>query len=413
MSRPRLLAVTLSLALAASACVAVAGVVAADDADVAISGVNVSPDSPSPGNQFTVTANISNLASSNGTVRVTDVYVRVPGGTTEYTRVENPGSITPGNTLSVPLSLSVSETGERNLRVHVVVETADGDHQRLEYPVLLSVSEPNEALVSVPASEATVDEDTPVNVTVANGDSSAISSVTVRLSGDGSVNDAKRITGSIEPGADRSFTYDVVFDERGTKKLDATVTFTTSEDVTRTVTDSATFEVTNESTDSGAQIEGEIRLIGVDSSGSGIVTLQGDAANVGGTNVKSVLLRVKNTESVSPMGSSGEYFVGAVNESKFDTFELIARTSGGATTIPVHLEYIVDGEKRTDTVNINASSTGDTSRGIPDEERGPVQPRTPISGQQAGLLGGLGSLVVPAVVLVGLVGGAYVVWKRR
>lgn len=413
MNGRRLLAVLLSLAVAASATAAVTGFAAAQQANVAISGVNVSPDEPGPGEEFTLTANISNLASSNGAVTVTDVFVRGQESGEEYAWTENLGGISPGNTMSVPISFSIPKTGSKNLRVHAFVETPNENHQRLEYPVLVTVSEANEVLVSVRAPEASVDQESTVNVTVANGDSSAISSVEMLLRGSGSVDDPRRVTGSIESKTDRAFLYDVSFDERGTKTLNATLTYTTGGGVTQTVSDSATFEITNESADTGDQLEGKIRLVGVETSGSGIVTLQGDAANVGGTNVKSVLLRVKDTETVSPMGSSGEYFVGAVNDSKFDTFELIARTTAEATAVPVHVEYIVDGEKKTDTVRINVSSAGASSQPVREEERFPNERRTPVDDRRSGALGGLGGVIVAVLVVVGLGGGAYVFRKRR
>ena len=413
MRHARTIVLALSLIVAVNASPAVVQVATAEQADVSITGVTVSPDDPAPGQDFTVTVNVSNLASSNGTVSVTDVYVRVQNRPKEFSRVQNVGAITPGNTLSVPLSLSIPETGSKKLQVHAVVETADGQFQHLEYPLLVTVTNERSVLVSVQASKATVDTETSVNVTVANGDAATVSGVKLHLAGDGTVVDPERITGSIKPGVDRTFQYDVTFDERGTRTLNATVTYSTSGGASRTVSDSTGFEVTNESTDSGKRIEGTIRLVGVETSGNGIVTIQGDAANVGGTNVKSVLLRVKNTAHVSPMGSSGEYFVGAVNDSQFDTFELIARTTDQATVIPVQVEYITDGEQKTETVRINVSSSGDTSRQIPNEGMQRRNRFTPPGEQRSGFLGGLGGVVIPLLGVGMIAGGAYFVRKYR
>ncbi|ELZ95824.1 hypothetical protein C440_06027 [Haloferax mucosum ATCC BAA-1512] len=414
MKRVRLLSLVVLCAVALNAGLAGVDVASADQTSVSISGVRTAPTSPSPGQDFTVTANISNMGSSGQAVELTDVYVRGPGGTDEHGRVENVGSIAPGNTISVPVSLSLDETGSHYLRVHAVVKTRNGGHRHFEYPVLVTVTDHEPVLVSVQASESAAESETPVNVTVANGDAKPISSVEVQLSGNGSATDPKRITGSIEPGVDRSFRYNVTFDDPGAQTLSANVTYKTSGGTIKTVTDETTFDVVNESAGTGNRIDGKIRLVGVEASGSGIVTVQGDAANVGGSNVKSVLLRVKDTKSVSPMGASGEYFVGAVNDSKFDTFELIARTESNATEIPIRVRYLVDGEQKTETVRVNLSSAQGPSRPAPQMDREP--PERPSQVRDTSSSGGsfnFGGIVVPLLVVVGLVGGVYTLWKRR
>ncbi|RDZ51124.1 hypothetical protein C5C07_16040 [Haloferax sp. Atlit-4N] len=421
MRRTRVVSLALLLAVVVNAGVASVGLTSAEQAKASISGAYVSTENPSPGQQFTVTTNVTNVATSSDSITLTDMYVRSVSGTEEHARVEDVGSISPGNTLSVPLSLSLSDVGTHNLRVHAVVRSDSGDTQHLKYPLLITVTKRSSVMVSVQASEPTANTDTPVNVTVANGDSNAISTVRLQLSGNGSVVDPERVTGSIDPGVDRTFRYNVTFEEAGPKTLNATATYTTNDGSPKTVSDETVFSVVNESDED--QLEGRIQLVGVETSGDGIVTIQGDAANVGGTNVKSVLLRVEDTASVSPMGASGEYFVGAVNDSKFDTFELITRTKSDATEVPIRVRYLVDGERRTDTVTVNLSSTsagagaaagpapnmgGPNQAGAgPSDRRSQPQPRS------GGALGGLGGLVLPLVAVVALGGGAYVLWKRR
>ncbi|WP_225334982.1 hypothetical protein [Halomicrobium urmianum] len=418
MRRDRLLAVALAAVVAVQSMAAVAGVAAAQDADVAISGVSVTPEEPAPGEEFDVTVNVSNLASSDGSARVTDIYVRANDDLEEYTRVENPGSIPAGGSLSVPFTLSFEETGTKNLRVHATVQTPGGEYRSLEYPLYVTVAEPDDVLVSVPASEATVGEETPVNVTVANGAPGAISGVSVSLEGDGTVDSPERVTGSIGAASDRGFGYNVTFPETGTHELSATVTYTTAQGVTRTVSESSTVDVVNESTDGEDEVAGEVGLVGVETRGSGVVTVQGEAANVGGSRVESVLLRVRETESVTPMSASGEHFVGGLNASDFDTFELIAEVEGNASTIPVEIEYLVDGERKTKTQQIPVDSDGGAASDVgrePERTGGFEEERmqTPSRDRSTGLLGGIGSLAVPLALVAGLLGGGYVLWKRR
>lgn len=410
----RLLVAFVTLALVVQSVAVVPGLVAAQDADVAITSVNVTPNDPAPGETFTITANLSNLESSGGPVDVTAVYVRGQGdGINEYGRVNNMGSISAGSSIAVPLSATIDGTGTKNLLVTTRVRTADGDYQDVEYPVTVTVEEPNDVLLSVPTTEAPVGDQTPVNVTIANGNPAPISGVELTMGGDATVENPRRVAASIDAGTERHFQYDVTFDEPGTRTLNATITYSTDDGATRTVSQPRAVAVGNDS-DAGG-IRGEIRLTGVDASGSGVVTIQGDAANVGGTNVDSVLLSVEESDGVSPMGSSGEYFVGAVNASQFDTFELIAEVDENVDTVPVSIEYIAGGSSRTDRaeVDVSSESGGSTSgfRNDPD----PARDRTPAfdrSSSSSGLLGS-GVPLVPLLVVVGLAGAGVVVWKRR
>lgn len=410
----RLLAALAAVAIAVQTVAVVPGLVAAQDADVSISSVTATPSDPAPGEPFTITTNVSNLATSNETVEVTDVYVRGQGdGVNEYGRVEDMGELSPGSELSVPLSATIGSTGTKKLRVTARVRLADGSHRDVQHPLTVTVEEPNEVLVSVPTSGAPVGERTPVNVTVANGDDDAISGVELSLESDATVENDRRVAASIDAGAERHFEYDVTFDEPGTHALDATVTYTTADGATRTVTQERSVEVGSGS--GGGSVQGEVRLIGVEASGSGVVTLQGDAANVGGTNAESVLLTVEDAAGVSPMGSNGQHFVGAINASQFDTFELIAEVDEDVQAVPVRVEYLVDGTRHSEVVEVNV--TGDASGPSdpfgPDRDRG-IE-RTPPVDRQPGSAGplGIGLPLVPILVVVGIPVAGYLVWKRR
>ncbi|MEA5410120.1 hypothetical protein VB773_22770 [Haloarculaceae archaeon H-GB2-1] len=63
---------------------------------VAIQSVNASVSDPAPGEQFTLTITVANLQSSSGPVEVTDVYVRRAGSTEEFARIDDVGTVAPG-----------------------------------------------------------------------------------------------------------------------------------------------------------------------------------------------------------------------------------------------------------------------------------------------------------------------------
>jgi hypothetical protein len=138
--------------------------------------------------------------------------------------------------------------------------------------------------------------------------------------------------------------------------------------------------------------------------------IQGDAANLGGTDADSVLVRVGDAPGVSATPPSGEYFVGAVEASEFATFELTARTEN-ASTVPVEITYLVDNERVTTTQRVDLSAAGAPPASdvgaAPDGEPAPGEPNGPggSGGPPLALVGG-------AVVILSVIAGL-VIYRRR
>lgn len=216
--------------------------VAAAPENLTISDVVIEPDPPAPGEPFTLRTTIENRAGGNGSVEIRSVYVRRATGPPEYERIENLGSLGDGQSLTVPIQLELDQS--RNLRVHVSAESTDGEFIRLEYPVYVTVEEPDDVQLSFGSTDAVVGTETAVNVTVANGDSGPISNLELDLDGPAaSIRDARRASASVEGGTDRDYGYSVTFDEAGGQPLTATLTYTTDEGYRRTVTRSTTVDV--------------------------------------------------------------------------------------------------------------------------------------------------------------------------
>ncbi|MUV59650.1 hypothetical protein, partial [Halobacterium sp. CBA1126] len=235
--------------LVASSVGAVVAVGSAAQTDVAVQSVETSVDQPAPGEPFTLTTTVANLQSSSGSVDVTDVYVRKAGSTTEYGRIENVGAIAAGQTLDVPLTVSIGSPGERRLTVHVVVRDDDGDYQRINYPLYVDVEEPDEAVVSFSTPDLVAGQESTVNASVSNGDEGVLSNVRLELAGDASVDNAERVSASIPSGSQVTHEYRVTFPEAGERTLAATLTYKTSEGVTRTVDRNVTVDVAETNVD--------------------------------------------------------------------------------------------------------------------------------------------------------------------
>ncbi|OYR59926.1 COG1361 family protein [Halorubrum ezzemoulense] len=240
-------------------------------------------------------------------------------------------------------------------------------------------------------------------VTVENYGNVAFFDVEVAAVIDGKVRD-RRYTRDIPAGGNRS----AVFDTEGYD----------SENVTFRANYAAngeTHDISREVTLEPA-VSGEIRLTTVETTQlGGSVSIDGEAANVGGTNAESILVSVRGGDGVTPEGGSGEYFVGAVDASEFATFELAASVENGTTEIPVEVSYLVDSERVTTVQTVELSPTGappteamtgDSSGGGPP---GNGAPQGPPSDSGLPIL----LILVGAITLVGLASGLYYLWNRE
>lgn len=382
------------------------GAVAATAAGPAIqlSSVTVAPDDPITDEQVTIEATISNLENSDSIVDVTDLYVRSIGTTQEFDRIENVGSISPGGSLSVPISAKFETPGQKQLAINLVVQDTNGEYHSYTYPVYVEVSEPK---VKADLSATTPQNDSEtVEVSLTNFGNTNLTNVEVTATANGNVLERNFIR-DVPPDSNRVSAFDtggVVSD---------TVEFTATYDAAGDSHSTSLVTNVNEET----QIPGEIRLTAVEVSraGSGVM-IEGDAANLGGTDAESVLVQINDTAGVQPVSPSGEYFVGGVEASEFATFELTAETESNTSSIPVAITYIVDNERVTTTqmVDLTATAMSAGSSGAPgDSVASGADASRPGSGSAGS--GGLplrliaGGVVVITILLAGV---AYR-WRSR
>lgn len=382
------------------------GAVAATAAGPAIqlSSVTVAPDDPITDEQVTIEATISNLENSDSIVDVTDLYVRSIGTTQEFDRIENVGSISPGGSLSVPISAKFETPGQKQLAINLVVQDTNGEYHSYTYPVYVEVSEPK---VKADLSATTPQNDSEtVEVSLTNFGNTNLTNVEVTATANGNVLERNFIR-DVPPDSNRVSAFDtggVVSD---------TVEFTATYDAAGDSHSTSLVTNVNEET----QIPGEIRLTAVEVSraGSGVM-IEGDAANLGGTDAESVLVQINDTAGVQPVSPSGEYFVGGVEASEFATFELTAETESNTSSIPVVITYIVDNKRVTTTqmVDLTATAMSAGSSGAPgDSVASGADASRPGSGSAGS--GGLplrliaGGVVVITILLAGV---AYR-WRSR
>ncbi|SEA10748.1 Uncharacterized conserved protein [Haloplanus vescus] len=239
--------VAFAVALVASSLavpMATIGSAQSDSAYVTIGNVSVSPQTPEPGEQITVTAELQNSESSSGAAEISEVALQGPGQARRST-TNDLGDLGPGDAIEVPLSTSFESEGEKRLNIVLRGTSPSGGVFVIERPVYIDVersSGVSMAFSTVYDDDAAAGAETPVNVTVANGDSEQITGVQLELNGS-TVDNPDRIRGSIDGGSQHVFAYDVTFDEVGTQTLRGEVTYTTAEGVTRTATKSVEMTV--------------------------------------------------------------------------------------------------------------------------------------------------------------------------
>jgi hypothetical protein len=97
---------------------------------------------------------------------------------------------------------------------------------------------------------------------------------------------------------------------------------------------------------------GRVELTGLDvQPESGHLVVTGSASNVGLSPVDSVVVRVVESEGVTPVSPNREYFVGTIPASDFVSFDVTARVDENVSEIPLRVTYLSDGQRRVEEVS--------------------------------------------------------------
>ncbi|WP_255198581.1 CARDB domain-containing protein [Halorarius litoreus] len=180
----RLLAVVLVCALLVPSAAAV------PDARLAVTDVTVAPETPVVGEPVTVTATVRESAGSPSPVELS--AVRLVSGETTLAAATNPGSLSPGETLSLDLTHAFASAGTKDLAVVAVGEDADGERVEVRRPLTVVVEQ------AAPQLEVTVDRavartENRVQVQLSNPNTAQYRNLTVRLDAPGAVEDRRTV----------------------------------------------------------------------------------------------------------------------------------------------------------------------------------------------------------------------------
>lgn len=197
-------AVAAVLAVLAVGAVVGVGVTTADSVPVKIPSVEVTPQSPEPGEQVSFAATVVN--EGNNDYEINSVAIRKPDPFEELVRVDQLGVVPGGGEVKVPLTTTFDESGTHTLRVWVYGEYGAETVNRA-FPVSLVVSQSGPQIDADAASDSVVGVDSEMTLTVSNGETTEMRNVEVVLDGDAEFDDPRRVVSQIPQGEDRTFSF--------------------------------------------------------------------------------------------------------------------------------------------------------------------------------------------------------------
>jgi hypothetical protein len=148
------------------------------DARLTVDDATIAPDRPTTDEPTTVTADMSLSAGSNSPVELDRIALRNADGE-RLASADDPGSLSPGDGLSVDLVTAFETAGSKDLTVVASGTDDDGRRVEVERPVTVVV-EDSPPGITVDA-DLVEDVDSPVTVTVANPDVDAVRNVEIVL----------------------------------------------------------------------------------------------------------------------------------------------------------------------------------------------------------------------------------------
>jgi hypothetical protein len=199
---------------------------AVPDARLTVSDVTVAPGTPVTGAPVTVTVTVSNGGGSPSAVDVREVRLVDDGDV--VARSAEPGALSPGGTLTVPLTARFDDPGLRDLTIQVIGIDEDDERVEVRRPLSLAV-EAAPPLVEFNTTTLVADAETDVGLTVSNPTTDTLRNVVVSVSmPNGEAPVARRTIAALAAGADQGLNFSVSPTRVGASTLQVTVEYTTA-----------------------------------------------------------------------------------------------------------------------------------------------------------------------------------------
>ncbi|ERG97102.1 CARDB domain-containing protein [Haloquadratum walsbyi] len=218
------------LVMAVFASGVVAGVPAAR---VSVSDATVTPATPTAGAPTTVTATVRLSGGSTSAVTVDRVELSSSDGDT-VASTTNLGSLSAGETLTVPITTTFDTPGEHNLRIRASVTDADDDEETVTRPISVIV-EQGVPQVTFDAPNAVTGADSPVQATVSNPTNAALRNLSVDIRSPEVGDRRVREVPVLPAGATATLNFSVQPQQSGQQQLRADISYLTPAGTIQTV----------------------------------------------------------------------------------------------------------------------------------------------------------------------------------
>ncbi len=252
-SRVRVAALVVVLLVGGAPLVAVHPATAAD-ARLTLTDATVSPDTPAAGAPITVSTTARFSAGSNTSLSLDSVRVVRADGEETLGEATDLGTLSPGETLSVPVTFTVEEPRVHDLELIVVGTDEEDETTRATRPLTVGVE------VGAPQLEFDTDRlvagaDGEVGVEVANPTTAPLRDIDLRLTNPESGGQDRRTIPALASGATQTVNLSARGPQPGAAELAVEVTYTDPTGAERTATHARTVDVTALSVDVGVRAE--------------------------------------------------------------------------------------------------------------------------------------------------------------
>lgn len=323
-------AIALSVVLA-TLCLALVGGTAGTataDPQIAIEDVTATPEQPAPDEQTTITVTVHN--ADTDAFEVESVTVFDADEYTRYERIRDLGTIPPGATSEVPVTVSFEEEGTKELRV-VIDGEMNGESADYRYPLSLTVRDSTPQL-SVDVDDPVVGAETTANVTIVNSRTRHLQDARLEIAGVGDVTPEEKLIPEIAPGDTQDHQFTIVPDRTGDQELTASLEYVTSGGQEQQTSHAETIAVEESRTDVAIDTRTTVR--------GGRPAVAADIANYGNVPLTDVVVTVTDDDRIVGRGTADAIPANAERLVSANVSDVDART-----TLDVAVEYEAAGSE--------------------------------------------------------------------
>ncbi|WP_135302370.1 COG1361 family protein [Haloarcula amylovorans] len=252
-SRSRLTAAVALFLVGALAVVAV-GPAAAADARLTLTDATVTPATPAAGAPITAETTIRLSAGSDTPLTVGEVTVRDEETDEVIGTATDLGRLSPGETLTVPVTFTVAEPRSYDLRIVAVGTDSDGERARATRPLSVGV-ERGQPQVELQTMGLVSGADTPIQAVVSNPTTAPLRGIELQVTNPETGERTRRTVPTLAAGGSATRNFSVRADSPGETPLELSTTYTTAAGVERTATATRTVPVAPLSTDVGVRVQ--------------------------------------------------------------------------------------------------------------------------------------------------------------